>query len=123
MPSALRHSTETNQLSKISRGRSSESSVFTFSQISVGSVTCGIEIVRNVDGYSHHLEDRIVRVISNLESDELGHNKNWVTNLSGSTCERVFQVVVNKEFRVKSVAVCSNLEDKMKTGSVRCVKK
>jgi len=89
----------------------------------VGSVTCGIEILRNVDGYSHHLEDRIARVVSNLESDELGHDKNWVTNLNGSTCGRVFQVVVIKEVSGRSVAVCSNLEDKMKTGSVRCVKK
>ena len=95
MPFALLHSTEINQLSKISRGRSSESSVFTFSQISVGSVTCGIEIVRNVDGYSHHLEDRVARVVSNLESDELGHNGICTTNLSGSRCVRFIQVVDN----------------------------
>jgi hypothetical protein len=87
----------------------------------MGSVTCGIEIVRNVDGYSHHLEDRIAQVVSNLESDELSHDKNWVTNLSGSTCGRVFQVVAIKDFRGKSVAVCLNLEDKMKTGSVKCL--
>ena len=64
-----------NQLSKISRGKSSDSSDLTLSQIWVDSVTCGMEIVRTVDGYSHHEERSRAAVVSNVESNELGHNK------------------------------------------------
>ena len=75
LPSASTQLMVENQLSKMSRGKSSESSVLTLSQIWVDSVTCGMEIVRNVDGYSHHEAKRRTDVISKLESGEKGHDE------------------------------------------------